>query len=72
MMGQSPLIYRSSAPMCQMNYAEAMEKDGVFGEVAKKAWADASDRLASLRRRGYPQFVQLGGLGRADYPAPER
>ena len=42
MMGQSPLIYRSSAPMCQMNYAEAIEKDGVFGEVAKKAWADAS------------------------------
>ena len=42
MMGQSPLIYRSSAPMCQMNYAEAMEKDGVFGEVAQKAWADAS------------------------------
>jgi hypothetical protein len=42
MMGQSPLIYRSSAPMCQMNYAEAIEKDGVFGEVAQKAWADAS------------------------------
>jgi hypothetical protein len=41
-MGQSPLIYRSSAPMCQMNYAEAMEKDGVFGEQAQKAWADAS------------------------------
>jgi hypothetical protein len=42
MMGQSPLIYRSSAPMCQMNYAEAVEKDGIFGEVAQKAWADAS------------------------------
>jgi hypothetical protein len=41
-MGQSPLIYRSSAPMCQMNYAEAVEKDGIFGEVAQKAWADAS------------------------------
>jgi hypothetical protein len=42
MMGQTPLIYRSSAPMCQMNYAEAMEKDGVFGERAEKAWGDAS------------------------------
>jgi hypothetical protein len=40
--GQSPLIYESSAPMCQMNYADAMEKDGVFGEVAKGAWANAS------------------------------
>lgn len=42
MMGQSPLIYRSSAPMCQMNYAEAVEKEGTFGEVAQKAWSDAS------------------------------
>jgi len=42
MMGQSPLIYRSSAPMCRMNYAEALEKDGVFGDVAQEAWADAS------------------------------
>jgi hypothetical protein len=42
MTGQSPLIYRSSAPMCQMNYAEAMEKDGTFGEVARNAWVAAS------------------------------
>ena len=41
MMGQSPMIYRSSAPMCQMYYAEALEKDGTFGEVAKAAWAEA-------------------------------
>jgi hypothetical protein len=42
MMGQSPLIYRSSAPMCQMNYAEAMEKDGAFGEKAQNAWSVAA------------------------------
>jgi len=41
-MGQSPLIYRSSAPMCQMNYAEALEKDGVFGERATNEWAVAA------------------------------
>jgi hypothetical protein len=40
-MGQSPLIYLSSAPMCQMYYADALEKDGTFGEVAEKAWSDA-------------------------------
>ena len=41
--GQSPLISYSSAPMCQMNYAEAMEKDGTFGEVAKGTWATAAN-----------------------------
>ena len=28
--------------MCQMYYAEALEKDGTFGEVAKSAWATAA------------------------------
>ena len=50
--------------MCQMNYAEAMEKDGVFGEVAERP-GPRLHRMASLRRRGYPQFVPLGGLGQA-------
>ncbi len=36
--GKSPLLFRSEAPMCQMNYAEALEQDGVFGEVARQAW----------------------------------
>jgi len=49
MMGQSPLIYRSSAPMCQMYYADAVENDGTFGEVAKNAWASAA---AEWRRYG--------------------
>ena len=42
MMGQSPLIYRSSAPMCQMYYADYLERDGTFGEVARTAWHDAA------------------------------
>lgn len=42
MMGKSPLIYRSSAPMCQMSYAEGLETDGTFGEVAKAAWNEAA------------------------------
>jgi hypothetical protein len=40
--GQSPLIYRSCASMCQMYYAEALETDGKFGEVAARAWGDAA------------------------------
>jgi hypothetical protein len=42
MMEKSPLIYRSNGPMCQMSYAEYLEKDGTFGEVAKQAWKDAA------------------------------
>jgi hypothetical protein len=61
MMGQSPLIYRSSAPMCQMNYAEAIEKDGVFGEVAKKAWADASSEWHSYGSEDIPSSFRWEG-----------
>jgi len=42
MMGKSPLLYRSNAPMCQMSYAENLEKDGTFGEVARAAWQEAA------------------------------
>ena len=42
LIGDSPLIFRSKAPMCQMNYAEAIEEDGTFGEKAKTAWENAS------------------------------
>ncbi len=49
--GNSPLIFRSKAPMCQMNYAEALEEDGTFGEKAKTAWETAS--------REWHEFGQL-------------
>ena len=44
MKGRSPLLYRSNAPMCQMYYADAIETDGTFGEVARKAWRDAGNQ----------------------------
>lgn len=44
MLAKSPLIYRSSGPMGQMSYAEALEKEGTFGEVAKNAWASAASQ----------------------------
>lgn len=43
MKGKGPLIYRSNAPMCQMSYAEALEKDGVFSEKARLAWKRAEE-----------------------------
>jgi hypothetical protein len=41
--GKSYLLYRSGAPMCQMYYSEYLEKDGVFGQVARQAWSDAAE-----------------------------
>jgi len=39
----SPVLFYSDAPMCQMNYAEALETDGVFQERAKRAWTLAGE-----------------------------
>lgn len=41
MRGRGPLIYRSSGPMCQMNYGDALQQDGRFGDVTQQAWKDA-------------------------------
>ena len=38
MKGMSPLVFHSDPGMCQINYAEALEDDGTFGEVAAGAW----------------------------------
>lgn len=41
--GKAPLIYLSDPPMSQMNYSDAIESEGTFGEVARRAWKTASD-----------------------------
>ncbi len=41
--GKSPLIYLSDPPMALMNYSEAIETEGTFGEVARRAWKTAAD-----------------------------
>jgi hypothetical protein len=48
MKGMSPLIFHSDAPMCQINYSEALEEDGTFGEKAQRAW-----RLATSEWKQY-------------------
>jgi len=40
--GKSPVVFRSEVPMCQMNYAAAIEEEGTFGRVARQAWETAS------------------------------
>ncbi len=40
----SPLIFYSSAAMNQIKYAIALEEEGIFGEVAGRAWKDAAQQ----------------------------
>jgi hypothetical protein len=38
---QSPVTFYSDRTMSQMNYADALEKDGIFGDKIKRAWEKA-------------------------------
>jgi len=60
--GTSPVVFYSDAPMCQMNYADALEADGTFGEVARRAWMDAYDSWVGNRERN------IQGFGQKDIP----
>jgi hypothetical protein len=42
MKGKPPLIYRSDPAMSQMNYSDAIQTEGVHGELARTAWTTAS------------------------------
>ena len=61
--GKSPLIFFSDAPKCQMNYAEAMEEEGTFGEVAQNAWEAAGEMWTDYGARDlattYNEDIQL-------------
>ena len=52
--GESPLLFYSHAPMYLINYCEALEEDGTFGEVAKNAWKKAADSWTEYANRDLP------------------
>jgi hypothetical protein len=52
--GKSPLIYNSSPAMCLMNFAEAIEEEGAFGQVAKLAWQNASKDWKAFGQKKIP------------------
>ncbi len=54
--GTSPLIFYSGPPMWQINYATAIESEGVFGEAARVAWDTAAREWAEYGRREFPTF----------------
>lgn len=43
--------YFSSAPMSQFNYSEAIESEGIFGDVARTAWQDGSENFHAFGNR---------------------
>ncbi len=57
--GTSPCVFYSHSAMAQINFAENLEKDGIFDEKARVAWDNA---LADWDAFGSRELVSLGGL----------
>ncbi len=52
----TPVLFYSHRPMSQMNYSEALEKDGVFDEKAFLAWKQAEDEWYQYGDRSLPTY----------------
>lgn len=52
--GEAPLLFYSHAVMSLINYAEALEEEGTFGEVAKNAWRQAAAGWQEFSNRDLP------------------
>lgn len=51
---QTAVLFHSNPAMSQMNYSEALEKDGVFDEKAQYAWKQAYDEWIQFGDRQIP------------------
>jgi hypothetical protein len=64
-MRSTPVVYLSDPAMCQIHYAEALEEEGVFGEVAKRAWERAAEEWHEFGNRPIPtgsETIRLNDL----------
>ena len=52
--GESPLLFYWHPVASLLNYAEAIESEGTFGEVAKDAWRKAATSWAEYSNRDLP------------------
>jgi hypothetical protein len=52
--GKSPLIFHASNPMSLINYASAIEEEGVLGETAMRAWREGQQGWAEYGERQIP------------------
>ncbi|HLA83450.1 MAG TPA: hypothetical protein VJL29_01540 [Thermoguttaceae bacterium] len=66
--GMNPVVFRSEAAMCQMNYGVAIEQEGVFGERARMAWRQAAKDWDDFGQYEMPtsdgRLIRLGNLDR--------
>ncbi len=73
--GKNPVLFHSHPVMCLINYAEALEEEGTFGEVAKSAWNRAAESWEQFSNRDMPTqysfFVRLGDKELFDERAKE-
>ena len=64
--GTSPVLFYSEAAKALINYAEALEGDGRFGDVTKTAWQKATDEFLAFGERIIPTsfgyFVRLNDM----------
>lgn len=40
----NPAVFYSKRPLCQIDYADSLEKDGIFEEKTRRAWKGACDQ----------------------------
>ena len=52
--GTSPVLFYSEAAKALINFAEALENDGRFGDVTKTAWQKATDEFLAFGERIIP------------------
>ena len=73
--GNTPLLFYSRPAMCLIKYAEALEEEGRFGEVAKNAWLKAADVWTEFGNRDLPTqfgaFIRLSDKEEFDRKASE-
>lgn len=64
--GASPLVFYSHAPLFRIDYAEALEEEGTFGEVARDAWQTAAADWTAYGEREIPtslgKTIRLGDV----------
>ncbi len=57
--GTSPLVFYSNRAMCPINYAEALEDDGVYGDVARVEWEKANKVWTNYGNRDIPTTYNI-------------
>jgi len=73
----SHVLFYSYKPMAQMNYSEALEKDGTFDEKARYAWSRAGQEWLDYGARPLPasepgRYVHLNDAEQFDVEAAKR